>query len=119
MVYDIIEMLWECNKCRSENKGRHKYCQTCGAAREDNCREWLPDDISSMAAVTDDNLLHKFEGGEDWHCGYCGKTTFNVDRICQDCGAERDDNVEETTKPLGGFTRPSQPARPISYPIQG
>lgn len=99
MPVDIIEMFWGCKACNGENKGRFKECQTCGRPREEDSPEWMPDDVSPMAAVKDLTLLTKFKGGEDWSCKFCGSSQFRVDMSCAQCGARQDGSMSEPAPP--------------------
>lgn len=89
MPTDIIEMFWGCVTCHAENKGRHKTCQECGKPRMPDCPEWMPDDVSPMAAIRDAALLKKFKAGEDWKCKYCGSSQFRADGNCAQCGSDQ------------------------------
>lgn len=93
MPTDIVEMFWGCLSCKADNKGRFKTCQNCGAPRTSASPEWMPDDVSPMAAVRDADLLHKFKGGEDWKCKYCGSSQYRVDGSCAQCGSEQGDST--------------------------
>lgn len=94
MPIDIIEMLWGCLVCDSENKGRFKVCQNCGKPRTKKSPEWMPEDISPMAAVKDSKLLSKFVGGRDWHCKYCDSSQYRVDGSCVQCGSDQKKSEE-------------------------
>ena len=93
MPTDIIEMFWECkSKGCPAQLGRHKVCQACGRPKDDDCREWLPDDISheSKAVVHEDSnpdLFSKFTAGPDWKCRFCGSKDWKTDGSCFHCGA--------------------------------
>lgn len=91
MPTDIIEMFWGCtiSTCRTENKGRFKTCQGCGKPRTEDSPEWMPGDVSPMAAVTDSKLLSKFKAGADWKCRFCESSQFRADGNCAQCGSEQ------------------------------
>lgn len=90
MPIDIIEMLWGCTTCHSENKGRFKTCQNCGKPRSKASPEWLPSDTSPMAAVKDPELVKKFKAGEDWRCRFCESSQFRANGDCAQCGSPQE-----------------------------
>src|SRR5574338_1281204 len=93
MPTDIIEMFWGCLVCNGENLGRHKTCQNCGKPRTEDSPEWMPDDVSPMAAVKEPALLQKFEAGADWSCRFCGSSQFRADGNCAQCGSPQGETV--------------------------
>lgn len=104
---EIIEMLWGCTSCGAKrNRGRFKECESCGAPRTPDSPEYMPDDIQSAPAITDPELLRKFEGGEDWKCKYCGSSAFRADGSCAQCGSPQDDSTaaEATQTPAPTVT---------------
>lgn len=105
MPTDIIEMWWGCRICDGENRGRHKVCQNCGKPRGPDSPEWMPDDISPMAAVRDAKLLGKFRSGPDWKCGFCQSSQFRADGNCAQCGAEQARSVDAKSAIRGRSTR--------------
>lgn len=90
---DIIEMFWGCTVCNAENLGRRKTCKNCGAPRTEKSPEWMPGDLSPMAAVKDPKLLQKFKAGADWKCKYCGSSQFRADGNCAQCGSEQENSI--------------------------
>ncbi len=106
MPTDIIEMFWGCTVCNAENKGRFKTCQSCGAPRTEDSPEWMPDDISPMAAVKDPTLLKKFKGGADWKCKYCDSSQFRADGYCAQCGSPQTDSTAEKPAKKAPATTP-------------
>lgn len=88
MPDDIIEMLWGC-QCGSENRGRFKTCEACGRPRDENSPEWMPGDVSPMAAVKDPELLKKAKAGADWTCRFCKSSQFRLDGNCARCGSDQ------------------------------
>jgi len=98
MPTDIIEMFWGCTVCNAENKGRFKTCQNCGKPRTEASPEWMPGDVSPMAAVKDPELLHKFKAGSDWKCRFCGSAQFRADGNCAQCGSEQAESTGNTHK---------------------
>lgn len=94
MPTDIIEMFWGCLVCNAENKGRYKICQNCGKPRSENSPEWMPEDISPMAAVKDVKLLSKFSAGADWKCRYCDSSQYRADGCCAQCGSDQKESEQ-------------------------
>jgi len=99
MPTDIIEMFWGCLVCNSDNKGRFKTCQNCGKPRSEDSPEWMPDDVSPMAAVKDPELLAKFKAGADWKCRFCDSSQFRADGNCAQCGSAQGDSVKKVETP--------------------
>lgn len=98
MPTDIIEMFWGCLLCKGENKGRFKTCQSCGKPRTSDSPEWMPDDISPMAAIKDQDLLSKFKSGPDWQCKFCNSSQFRADGNCAQCGSPRTMSEQEASE---------------------
>ncbi len=115
MPTDIIEMFWECkSKGCPAQLGRHKVCQACGRPKDDDCREWLPDDISheSAAVIHEDSnpdLFKKFTAGPDWECQYCHSKDWKDDGSCFHCGAPNagDPPPRHETPPPPPSSRPA------------
>lgn len=90
-VYQI-EMLWECSVCHHlDNPGLGRNCQNCGKEKTDKCREYMPDDISVRAAITDSKKLAQSLAGPDWKCRFCndGSLQNRLDNACQNCGVDQ------------------------------
>lgn len=111
--------------CSEHVLGRHKNCTNCGAPRRPECPEWMPDDISSSAAVRDPGLLSKFRLGPDWKCRYCDSSQYKADGTCGRCGASQSEGTPDptvTSKPaassLGARPRPRKDVVQIPSPAQ-
>ena len=117
MPIDIIEMLWGCVSCNAENKGRHKTCTACGSPRTEASPEWMPDDISPMAAVKDSALLHRFKAGRDWKCPYCGTSQFRADGTCVQCGSTQGDTSTPNPEWLAGRTKELEWDKKVEDPV--
>jgi len=87
-----IEMLWVCNSCKHNNRGRDKKCKGCGKAIE-NEEYLMPDDQSLNNAVTDSEMLKDAIAGADWHCIYCNSSQKKRNGCCAECGAAQDKSL--------------------------
>lgn len=125
MPVDIIEMLWGCTICNEENKGRYKTCQNCGKPRTENAPEWMPGDVSPMAAVKDPALLAKFKAGADWKCRFCNSSQFRADGNCAQCGSAQGESAGKAAStpavspPVTVTRKPYSPPFPNNDPDFG
>lgn len=87
----IREGRWVCQHCGEIALGRYESCPSCGVARQEGTKFYLPGD---EPYVTDGELLADARSGVDWNCDHCGganKGSVNGYKVsrCVHCGNAR------------------------------
>lgn len=87
----LVEMYWTCPSCDSDNLGRYRSCQNCGAVRGDKVKLRMPTHISYVDKKTES----KIDKQPDWLCDYCRSyNPANVD-ACTHCGSSKSESTKD------------------------
>ncbi len=102
----IREGAWDCPYCgRERNRGAHQYCGSCGAARDQDVKFYLPDDAR---LIEDEAELKRARSGPDWSCAFCKADNPAYQQFCTGCGGGADGSpprqVSESRHASGGTT---------------
>lgn len=85
----IIEGLWDCPYCdKKDIRGRERECPVCGKERGEATRFYMgnPDDY-----VVPESEAKKISKNPDWLCAYCDTYNPAEEKICINCGHEKDE----------------------------
>ncbi len=83
---EIVEGVWFCPNCNTENAGSNMRCGGCGQTRENV--EFVYDPEAEK--ITDEAELAEAAKGPDWVCNFCGTSNKNEEKRCKQCGADFD-----------------------------
>ena len=83
---EIVEGIWFCPNCNTENAGANMRCGGCGQTREEVDFVYDP----QAKAITDEEELKKAQQGPDWVCNYCSTSNLHGVKRCKQCGADFD-----------------------------
>ena len=89
----LVEMHWTCPSCDSDNLGRYRSCQKCGAVRGDNVKLRIPTHISYV----DKETASKIDKRPDWLCDYCGSYNPANSSTCKHCGSSKEESTKDYT----------------------
>ena len=98
---EIVEGIWFCPNCNTENAGANMRCGGCGQTREKVDFVYDP----QAKAITDEEELKKAQQGPDWVCNYCSTSNLHGVKRCKQCGADFDGEfrqVEDEPLARGG-----------------
>ena len=88
---EIVEGLWYCPNCNTENAGANMRCGGCGQTREKV--DFVYDE--NATAITDEAELAKAQEGPDWVCNYCSTSNLHHVKRCKQCGADFDGDFRQ------------------------
>lgn len=99
----IREKVWDCSDCDVKNiRGREKNCPSCGSPREKGEMRSMKGQGTTVAPVTDPELLKLARVGPDKFCTHCSSGNRNDAERCVGCGASFYATAEEDHPDFAG-----------------